>query len=103
VANNRLFLAYRPTGQAILLAKRMAFGWCLAYPETVAEDLGMFFSALGFPEGASQDDFCLCMESAENQPNCLDNPKDWQYNFDADGKVSIRFGDHVLRGTREDI
>jgi hypothetical protein len=99
MANNRLFLVHRPTGKYVELGKRMALGWYVrdGLPEVLQE---LYDQTTDID---TQDDFCLCMESAENQPNCLNNPTDWVYASDPDGKISIVIQDHVPYGKTEGI
>lgn len=73
MANNRMWLAHRPTGEAVYLGKRMGYGW---YDATA--DLGARVEAFYQRCGAagahdSQDDFILVMEDARGAPACTNN------------------------------
>ena len=59
MANNRMYLIHRPTGTAIMLGKRMGWGW---YQPPTGEQMERFFEA---SEEQRQDDFYIGME-------CLD-------------------------------
>lgn len=90
MANNRLFLVHRPTGESVYLGKRMGYGWYGAYSD-LGSRLNEFFSrcaekgyaaALQKPWlGAAddQDDFVLAIEDASGSPNATD---EWDYDKD---------------------
>ena len=68
MANNRLWLVYRPTGKAVFLGKRMAQGW-YGVPEDVKERIEAFFAHIYDNPETSQDDMMLAMEMCEgNSP-----------------------------------
>lgn len=74
MANNRLWLVHRPSGAAVFLGKRMAFGWYQNMGETIEGRLDAFFSeACDVSDLKSQDDFILVMEDAENAPACTEH------------------------------
>ena len=64
MANNRLFLVYRPTGKAVFLGKRMAEGW-YGVPDDVKERIEALFAHVFENPDASQDDLMLAMEECE--------------------------------------
>jgi len=87
MANNRMFLVYRPTGDAVYLGKRMGWGW-YGTPEDVAQRIAALFEKAEEAAGGgfSQDDFALALEACENQPHAISK---WQYGERAaDGSVS---------------
>ena len=88
MANNRMFLVYRPTGDCVFLGKRMAEGW-YATPEDVATRLIALFEkaeAAAFMSGSfSLDDFALAMERAPVTGLVIE---DWQYEPDGSGKIT---------------
>lgn len=74
MANNRMFLLHRPTGKAILLGKRMGWGW-YGTPENVAERIeALFTSAENESYDGSQDDFCIALEDGSDATLAL---SDW--------------------------
>jgi hypothetical protein len=82
VANNRLILVHRPTGQSVYLAKRMGHGWYVgnAPAAELGDRLNAFFDECQEPfEG--QDDFMLVMEDESGAPMC-----GGLTGFDEDGK-----------------
>jgi hypothetical protein len=82
MANNYLFLVYRPTGRAIQIGKRMGFGWYTHNDEDV--NLKQFYSECeqaAIDLDADQDDFVLVKES--------DNG--WHYGKDENGRLIIVF------------
>jgi len=56
MANNRMYLIHKPTGTAVMLGKRMGWGW---YTPPTEDQMTRFFEA---SEEANQDDFYLGME-----------------------------------------
>ena len=46
MANNRMWLIYKPTGHAVCLAKRMAQGWYIIQPETLGAAIERFLDAV---------------------------------------------------------
>ena len=105
MANNRMFLVYRPTGDAVFLGKRMGWGW-YGTPEDVAESIAVLFErAEEYAEAASgefsQDDFAIALESGENQPHAIDK---WKYKDMNGGKVlSLEIDEQVPYGKPESI
>lgn len=78
MANNRMFLVYRPTGDAVMLGSRLGFGW-EGTPEDLSERIVALFekSAKSAEAGGfSQDDFAIAMECGKNHPHVIDK---WQY------------------------
>ncbi len=63
MANNRLFLVHESSGNAVMLGKRMGYGW---YGGPDAETLRKFYDSL-LIEG-DQDNFSLYMESTMDVP-----------------------------------
>ena len=61
MANNRLWLVHRPTGRAVKLGKRMAWGW---YDPPSQARLQAFFDAIPY----NQDDFFLAIEDNSGAP-----------------------------------
>ena len=101
MAHNRMFLVYRPTGDAVYLGKRMGWGW-YGTPEDVAERIaGLFEKAkqAAGEGGFSQDDFAVALEQGKYQPHAIDK---WQYADVKDGKVrSLEIDASVPYGTPE--
>jgi hypothetical protein len=64
VANNRMYLCFRPTGHVCFLGKRMGWGWYTASQFNLNEKLQEFFEFIEgrVPADASQDDFCIVQE-----------------------------------------
>lgn len=65
MANNRMYLIYRPTGDAVYLGKSMGWGWC-GTPENVAQCISALFhkAEVAAAEGDfSQDNFAIELES----------------------------------------
>lgn len=64
MANNRMYLCYRPTGHVCFLGKRMGWGWYTAGQWDLNKKLAEFFDYIEdiVPEDASQDDFCIVHE-----------------------------------------
>jgi hypothetical protein len=87
MANNRMFLVYRPTGDVVYLGKRMGYGW-YGTPEDVAQRIAALFEKAENAAGGdiSQDDFAIALEFGDNQPHAI---SDWKYGERAsDGSVS---------------
>jgi hypothetical protein len=62
MANNRIYLVFRPTKEAVYLGKRMDSGY-YNVPDDIQERLQQLFE---HAEGAltlKQDDFCVALES----------------------------------------
>ena len=106
MANNRMFLVYRPTGDAVFLGKRMGWGW-YGTPKDVAESIAALFEKAekaageGAKRGLSQDDFAIALESGGNQPHVISK---WQYK-DVDGRKvrSLAIDSSVPYGGPENI
>lgn len=92
MANNRMYLVYRPTGDYVYLGKRMGWGW-YGTPDNLAEQVLNLFDIAAENTGESQDDFLLAMESAENQPFVLDGEL-WESTEDKKMKIndSVPYG-----------
>jgi len=103
MANNRMFLVYRPTGDAVYLGKRMGWGW-YGTPDDVAHHIAELFEKAEKDAGESdfsQDDFAIALEIGENQPHAIDK---WQYKDVENGKVrSLAIDDSVPYGKPESI
>lgn len=68
MANNHMWLVYRPTSRGVKLGKRMGFGWYGVPPEAAVLIQRLFEHAENYAVEhgeASQDDFLLLMESRE--------------------------------------
>ena len=102
MANNRMFLVYRPTGDAVYLGKRMGWGW-YGTPEDVAERIAELFERAEKAAGEgdfSQDDFAIALESGKHQPHAIDK---WRYKGEG-GKVrSLEIDESVPYGKPESI
>lgn len=90
MANNKMLLTYRPTGESVLLGSRGGYGWESA--KDLTEKIESLFE-ISEHKGASQDDFILTMESAENQPGCEDNFTFEEYR--ENGTAKLIFSDEV--------
>lgn len=105
MANNRMFLVYRPTGDAVYLGKRMAHGW-YGTPDDLVERIEQLFAKVdavsGFHGEPSQDDFAIALEQGKRQSHVIHN---WQYSPDETGvKIEKLIIDtSVPKGAREDI
>lgn len=72
MANNRMWIAHRPTGKNIPLGKRMGQGWYHKYKgDELAKVLTEFFDQCG-DEFEHQDDFMLVLEDASGAPLCAE-------------------------------
>ncbi len=70
MANNRLFMVHQPTRLVVMLGKRMAVGWRRVVS---VEGLDEFFSAVETEtDVAGQDDFVVCLEDSQDQPNVME-------------------------------
>jgi hypothetical protein len=76
MANNRLWLVYRPTGKAVFLGKRMAVGWYFV-PDDVGARIEALFAHLEEVQAGSQDDLMLAMEECEADTPFVST--DWRY------------------------
>ena len=102
MANNRMFLVYRPTGDAVFLGKRLGRGW-YGTREDLAERIAELFhrAESAAAEGAlSQDDFGIALEVGEHQPHAIDR---WRYErSDDERKVTkLIIDESVPYGTPE--
>lgn len=63
MANNRMFLVHRPSGNRVYLGKRMAVGWYDAPPD-LGQKIAEMFNVVEHlaPDGAGQDDFVIEMD-----------------------------------------
>jgi len=78
MANNRMFLCYKPTGRVLCLAKRMGYGW---YDSAKQESIEKFLEECekdSIEEDSHQDAFCLLMEDDEGLVE--NNKEPWVYN-----------------------
>ena len=87
MANNRMFLCFRPTGDAVMLGKRYGYGWIAN--RNLGRQLQSLFSRIEqtLPEDASQDDFFLGMEDVTDAPGANDQ---WDYINDGSKFTRIR-------------
>lgn len=75
MANNRMWLHHKPTGNAICLGKRMGDGW---YHTGGNQTLNEFYESCHQDlDGIGTDDFILLMEDANVAPHASD---DWVYD-----------------------
>ncbi len=85
MANDRMFLLYRPTGEAVFLGKCMGGRW-YGTPEEVHLRIETLFARAEYAwlAGAAKDDFVLLKESDKVR---------WRYKegADAEGVVKIEF------------
>ena len=63
MANERMYLCYRPTGDAVFLGKRMAVGW-YSPPDDLPQRLGKLYDKAeeAYFKGSAQDDFAVVFE-----------------------------------------
>ena len=86
MANNRMWLVHRPSELAVMLGKRMAWGWYRPPPEDMLRDFYQYLSE-NFGE---QDDFVLAMEDCA-ESSCAGN---WRYGGETpEGFMRIIFVD----------
>jgi len=88
MANNRMFLVYRPTGRAIHLGKRMGFGWYKDLPDHVPPLIEALFNhaeEAALEHGYDQDDFVLAMEHSNSEYVFCD----WVYTEKKDGPLRV--------------
>lgn len=102
MANNRMYLVYRPTGDAVFLGKRMGWGWYNT-PDDLAERVVNLFKKIEecVPDGCSQDDFAIALEDGENHSHVID---DWNYsqNENIPGLTYLDVGDLVPYGGQKE-
>lgn len=75
MANNRMYLVYRPTGDAVYLGRRMDWGWH-GTPDDVAEKIAnLLEKASDYADGLnySQDDFAIALEQGDGHPHAISN------------------------------
>lgn len=76
MANNKIYLVYRPTGYAVCIGRRIGFGWSVY--EDVKEDLETLYELIEkdvLDMDTDEDDFFLAMEDS-NSPNVITK---WKY------------------------
>ena len=102
MANNRMFLVHRPTGNAVLLGKRLdpKRGW-YGTPGGLGVSVETLFKK-AIESGEGVDDFAVALESGENQPHAI---HDWSYTkaTDGNGVRKLEIADSVPRGGHESI
>lgn len=84
MANNRLWLVYRPSGKAVFLGKRMSEGW-YHVPNDVKERIEALFAHVFERPDASQDDFMLAMEECEAETPFVST----QWRYETTGEVPL--------------
>lgn len=87
MANNRMYLVYRPSGRAIYLGKNMGMGW-YDVPDNLVERMRELFDKAyddALDGEHSLDDFCVAMENSDGEPFVL---VDWDWIRD-DGRTQI--------------
>lgn len=103
MANNRMYLVFRPTGDAVLLGKRLGWGW-YGVPSDVSERIASLFEAAEGASGkeVSQDDFAIALEAGEGQPHAISK---WDYGEmnEAIGLRKLIIDESVPRGKPESI
>jgi hypothetical protein len=68
MANNRLWLVHRPTGDKVMIGKRLAQAW---WTPTMMSETNNFFDRCFENTGViSQDDFQLVIDDNEGAPHC---------------------------------
>ena len=111
MANNRLYLVHRPSGLAVMIGKRMGFGYYTPHGADISTRLESFYAAVidawgNGPVKHSQDDFVIALESGEHQPHALSCGTDWWDIDEADeatGLCRLEIAEHVPYGTPERI
>jgi hypothetical protein len=86
MANNRMWLVHRPTGEAFCLAKRMGHGW---YRTTIEDyTLRSWFEDLASNDVtvSNQDDFVLAMDTVQEGAS-LSVVEIVRYDFDGEKMV----------------
>lgn len=84
MANNKMYLCYRPTGRIVCLGKRMGFGW---YRAVEQKKLLEFFDQCeqdALLNHTNQDAFCLLMEDDEGLINSF---QEWTYDSERTGSM----------------
>lgn len=108
MANNRMYLVYRPTGDAVYLGYRMSRGWSTSTQNmNIQENLDVLFEkaskyadSVNLPE--AQDNFCLVMEDAKGVPYVIDNWKYDQNKKKEEESLKLIIGEEV-RFTKKEI
>ncbi len=80
MANNRMWLCFKPSGRAVCLGKRMGWGWYNA-PHKEFMDAFLAKCEDDACEHGSQDDFVLCFEEQDG----------WSFGPDREGFCTIVF------------
>ena len=70
MANNRMYLVHRPTGQSLMVGKRMLEQWYTT-PSFHSNSLNDFFGSVYHENEGGMDDFFLTMETCTKQPGML--------------------------------
>lgn len=96
MANNRMWLIYKPTGHAVCLGKRMASGWYLTSPPAhVHAALAAMFDlteSIWIDGKGGLDDFALGFEDPGKNPHSFN---DWRYGAASDSGVrQLQLFDH---------
>ena len=78
MANNYMFLCYKPTGRIIQLAKRMGFGWHTIIDNTKLETFLNDCEKDTLEFHKNQDNFCLLMEDDNDLSD--NNKQKWDYD-----------------------
>ena len=103
MANNRMYLVYRPTGDCVYLGKRMGWGW-YDTPDDVADRIRKLFEKVEAikRDTCSQDDFAIALQAGKHQPHVI---HDWSFIWQRGGFVSdkITIDEHVPYGESEVI
>lgn len=73
MANNRMFLIYKPSKLGVMLGKRMIMGW---YKAPESKELERFYDYVEANHFDTMDDFVLAMEDC-SRSDCFG---DWNYS-----------------------
>ena len=84
MANNRIWLVYRPTGKAVFLGKRMADGW-YGVPDDIKQRIEALFQHISDDDGYFQDDLMLAMEGCDVTSPFVNT--NWRYTTDDPGPL----------------
>ncbi len=77
MANNRMWLVHRTSGLAVLLGKRMAFGWYVRDAATIGDKMQLLYETVIQSHPGQQDDFSLLMEDTGQAPGAIG---EWHYS-----------------------